>query len=339
MTEPVLGGAGDGVGDTKSVTAFKWLDFKITNRCNRRCVYCGVSHDSPNAPELLPSEAIARALKEALEVGFTHFALLGGEPSLREDIQTIFGPFHGTLKPKSLMVITNGVRFNEELYRSLFSSDAEEAILVFSMDSFSRPNYKFQDPDASLGHIRAIQRLAKEYDGRNGRRRVSIHTVVSRENFQNMTNLVKIFHDMELDVSMGLVCPSRFMDGGNPKAYNEFTFAELDSILGQLEELDRSGSLEFANRTLRDYLRVYPYGKLQMSSTCRAGRQAVIINSDGSVFPCISQSYLGGHSFGNVGNESFACIYRRMETFVCTWKESPACWDHFLWDRMALESQ
>lgn len=26
---------------------FRWLDFKITNRCNNNCVYCGANNDLP----------------------------------------------------------------------------------------------------------------------------------------------------------------------------------------------------------------------------------------------------------------------------------------------------
>ncbi|MBX8632583.1 MAG: radical SAM protein [Thermoplasmata archaeon YP2-bin.285] len=319
-------------------SGFKWIDFKITNRCNRRCVYCGVSHDKPRAAERLASETIASTLHDALDLGFTHYALLGGEPSLREDICKVFEPFHGTKKPKSLMVITNGVRFNEELYRSLFATDADEATLVFSMDSFRKPNYKFQDPVMCLRHIMAIKKIAEEYDGHPGRRTVAVHTVISRENFRDFVKMLDFFGGKDIDVSLGLVCPAFFLNKGEPGAYNEFTYAELEGILRNLDELSDSGRLNFGNSTLRDYLRIFPYGKLRMASTCRAGRQAVIINPDGAVFPCISQSYLGGKSFGNITTEPFSAIYLRMQMFSCTWKESAACWDHFLWDRLAAKS-
>ena len=35
---------------------FRWLDFKITNRCNNKCVYCGGSNDPPSIPEKLSFE-------------------------------------------------------------------------------------------------------------------------------------------------------------------------------------------------------------------------------------------------------------------------------------------
>lgn len=317
---------------------FKWLDFKITNRCNLKCTYCGVSHDAPAARELLTSGTVAKTLAHALRSGFSHFALLGGEPSLRADLRRIFASFRGPTGPKSLLVITNGVIFNEVLYRCLFESNAEEAVLVYSMDSLKRPNYKSQDPTRALECIQRIGRIASEYEGIEGVRRVAVHTVISRENFRDVAELVDTFRELGIEVSLGLVCPSRFVMDGEPSAYNEFAYSELESIVSQLNDLERSGHLSTANKILRDYLEEYPYGKLHQASDCKAGKQVVIINPDGEVFPCVPHSYLGGTRYGNVSVDSFEDILARVSQFVCNWSESPACWDHYLWDRLAQGS-
>jgi MoaA/NifB/PqqE/SkfB family radical SAM enzyme len=65
---------------------FKWLDFKITNRCNNHCSYCGVKHDSPIAPERVRTETLHQTIRDAKDIGFTHFAFLGGEHSLRDHL-------------------------------------------------------------------------------------------------------------------------------------------------------------------------------------------------------------------------------------------------------------
>ena len=54
-----------------------WIDFKITNRCNNNCVYCGVSHDGINTEELLPMYTVVDTVKSALNVGFNKFSFLG----------------------------------------------------------------------------------------------------------------------------------------------------------------------------------------------------------------------------------------------------------------------
>ncbi len=316
---------------------FKWLDFKITNRCNRSCTYCGVPHDPPNAAELLGARTIQRTLEDALALGFTHFALLGGEPSIRDAVESLLEPFRGQIMAKSVMVITNGVMFNEPLYRALYDTSAEVATLVFSFDSFRRPNYKSQDPQRCLEHIRTIQVIAEEYDGSGGRRSVSVHTVISRENLRDVEEHVEFFQRRGIDVSLALVCPARFLDSGTPACYNEFTYDEIRMITSQLEALDSRGHLNFANRTLLEYLHRFPFNRLGLSPSCLAGRQVVIINPDGEVYPCVTTSYGMGVSFGNINQESLAEIYPRMHAFRCTIKESQACWDHFLWNRLAGE--
>ena len=254
---------------------------------------------------------------------------------MRESIPTIFDAFRGGPRAASLMAITNGVVFNEALYRNLFDTNADSATLVFSFDSFRKPNYKFQDPATCLRHISAIRAIAAEYDGSLGRRSVSVHTVISRENLGDVERQVEFFRGSGIDVSLALVCPSRFVESRTPGAYNEFTYTELARVVEQLESLDRRGHLSFANRTLLEYLRVFPCGGLHLSSTCRAVRQVAFINPDGEVFPCVPQSYNGGASFGNIARESFSKICSRLESFRCGFSESPACWDHFLWDRLA----
>jgi len=318
---------------------FRWLDFKITNRCNRRCTYCGVSHDTPSSPEILGVDVVQAALGDALRLGFAHFALLGGEPSLRHNIADVFEPFRGQIRARSLIVITNGVVFNEALYRGLFSTNAEAATLVFSLDSLRAPNYKSQNPETSLDHLRAIQAVAREYDGVNGRREVSVHAVISRENLWDVESHVETLLNLGIDVSLALVCPACFLDTETAKAFNEFSHAELGGILRQLESLDRRGRLNFANRTLLSYLRADGYGKMRLSGSCRAGRQVVIINSDGEVYPCIPESYGGGGSFGNISREHFSAIFPRMASFKCRSSVSQACWDHFMWDNLAANHE
>jgi len=68
---------------------FRWLDFKITSRCNNFCVYCGIKNDPPSASEKLGFQIIRRTLDDAIEAGFNYICLLGGEPSIRKDIVDI----------------------------------------------------------------------------------------------------------------------------------------------------------------------------------------------------------------------------------------------------------
>lgn len=313
---------------------FKWLDFKITNRCNNRCRYCGVEHDSVEAQELLPVRVIQEAIRQALSLGFSHFAFLGGEPSIRQDVEKVFLPFVDGEMPHEIMVVTNGLIYNESMYRSVFNTNARRARIIFSLDSLKSPNYKNQNPEACVESVKRIGRLARQFSNERRVREVSIHTVISRENYKDFVNLVRKFHGLGIDVSLALVCPSEFIQEGTAEDFNEFTYDELASIEDQLRSLEEEGLLNFANRTLLEYLQTYPHGTLYMSDSCKAGTQHVIINPDGEVYPCITESYRKGLQFGNIQEESFSDIYRRMADFSCTSEFSSSCWDHFMWGRM-----
>jgi len=312
---------------------FKWLDFKITNRCNNNCVYCGVKHDPPNSPELLSNTQITNALYDAISLDFTHFAFLGGEPSIRKNISKIFYPFKSA-KHATVLVITNGLVFNENMYRSAFESNAKNVKIVVSFDSFYKPNYKKQNPEKILLNIKKIALIAEGYSSQDINRTVEIHSVISRENFNNFSKLVRYFKELKIDISIGLVCPSEFIKDGKPNQYNKFNFTELEIILKQFEKLQKDNLLNFANKTLFEYLQKYPYGNLNMSSFCKAGKQHIIINSDGEVYPCITESYRRNLRFGNISKDQFKKIYRSMLNFKCLSDFAPACWDHYLWNKL-----
>jgi len=87
----------------------RWLDFKVTRRCDnahRKCDYCDVAIDPPDAPELMPLEIVHRTLLDARRLGFDHFWLLGGEASLRDDAARLFEPL-ATDPDIHLTVVTN----------------------------------------------------------------------------------------------------------------------------------------------------------------------------------------------------------------------------------------
>ena len=314
---------------------FKWLDFKITNRCNNNCVYCQGKNDSPTVSEKLSFEVIRDTLIDALSAEFNYFCFLGGEPSIREDITRIINVV-GEASDISLRLITNLKIYRKEMYSALFNTNSGDAEIVASFENFSCPNYKRVDPKVSLKRIEQVHDLAKVYQKKfnySKKRTISLHSVISRENFYKIGKFVEFFYDKGIDISLGLVCPSIFTE--NPKNFNEFQKLEIQIIIDQLNELEEKGKLNFANKVLRDFLKIYTFGSFSHRADCWAGNKQVIINSDGQVFPCISESYLTSNHYGNIKKERFSTILKRLETFTCSLPPNSSCWDHFLWDRLA----
>ena len=314
---------------------FRWLDFKISNRCNNNCVYCQGENDPPSTSEELSFEVIKDTLDDALKANFNYICFLGGEPSIRKDITEIIKVV-GNEPQVNLRLITNLKIDRKDMYKALFNTKSCDAEIVASFENFSYPNYKRVDPEVSIRRIKKINAMAKHYEKKFNdvkKRAISLHSVISRENFYKIGKFVDFFYNMGIDISLGLVCPSIFTE--NPKAYNEFQRSEIQVIIDQLNELEKEEKLNFANKVLRDFLKIYTFGNFSHQADCWAGKKQVIINSDGQVFPCISESYLTSNHYGNIKEERFSSILKRLETFPCSLPPNSSCWDHFLWDRLA----
>ena len=315
---------------------FKWLDFKITKNCNNHCTYCGVDHTPPGSPEFLSDDDIVRTINAAIDQNFSHIALLGGEPSIRENIPLIF-PRLQDAPELTLLLITNGLVFHENMYRAAFNSKIGTVKVIFSFDSFVKPNNKHQDPSFTLKSINRIRRMAMEYSGEQLNRSIEVHSVISRENYQKIIPHVDYFLSKNIELSMALVCPSSFSERIDTSKYNQFSFEDLDEILKQLRELKKRRILNFGHQVLLDYLEQYPYGTLSMASDCNAGINHVVINFDGEVYPCVTESYRQGIRFGNIRVDPFPEIMEKMSEFQCRSEFAPACWDHYLWNRLEDE--
>jgi len=316
--------------------AFKWLDFKITNRCNNNCIYCGVNQDPPGAKDILSADIIAKTLDHALNIGFSHFALLGGEPSLRNDFNILLKPLQKGSRFNTLMIITNLLTFNENMYNECFKTNSETAQIVVSLDNLKSPNYKNQNPKKVLKYIAKIQEIAKKFSSL-GERKVHIHSVISRENFDHLIEHVNFFDEMGLDVSLALVEPFIIVDSNSKiknDDFNVFSVNEINKIINQLKFLDTQNKLSWANKVLLEYIIKVKNGNLFSFKECTAGTNHVIIESNGYVYPCLTESYNRGLNYGNIIQESFKEIYLKMSSFKCESNFSQTCWDHFLWTHL-----
>ena len=87
-----------------------YLRVSLTDQCNERCLYC-----RPNAyrgwtprPEHLSTPELIRVITAAVEMGFEHIRLTGGEPLLRPDILEITRSIRNLPGLASLSLSTNG---------------------------------------------------------------------------------------------------------------------------------------------------------------------------------------------------------------------------------------
>ncbi|MCX6946398.1 MAG: radical SAM protein, partial [Verrucomicrobia bacterium] len=87
-----------------------YLRVSLTDQCNERCLYC-----RPNAyrgwtprPEHLSTTELIQVITTAVQMGFEHIRLTGGEPLLRPDILEITRSIRNLPGLASFSLSTNG---------------------------------------------------------------------------------------------------------------------------------------------------------------------------------------------------------------------------------------
>jgi cyclic pyranopterin phosphate synthase len=119
------------------------LRVSLTDRCNFRCFYCLPHGEPPIAPkeQMLSYEEIEYVCQIFVELGIEKIRLTGGEPMMRQDIETIISKL-ATLKPRGLLdlaLTTNGYFLPD---RAQGLKDAGLDRITISLDSLKRAVFK-----------------------------------------------------------------------------------------------------------------------------------------------------------------------------------------------------
>jgi len=310
-----------------------WLDFKITDRCNNNCTYCFDKHISPSSKEKLNSLIIKKCLEHSIKIGFKKIALFGGEPSLRDDLNYIINDLSLPHKNDiTLFFISNGVNFKPEVIETIFDSKFKYVVYVQSLDSLKSPNYKNQEVGKILDAVFFTKSLCNKYNNSFQKRNIEIHTVISRENIYDIYNFVDFFYRHSIEVGLGIVTPSSFTETITSETkFNQFSFSDIDTIINQLNLLQGEQKLNPTNQVLRKFLELYPKNKIAIKENCKVNEYKTMINSDGFVYRCLFESYLGVNAYGNILTNDFSDIILRIRNDKnkneCVYRN--ICWDYF----------
>jgi MoaA/NifB/PqqE/SkfB family radical SAM enzyme len=314
----------------------RWLDFKVTRRCNNfghKCIYCDVNIDPVGAREIISLENIHRTILDARALGFDTFWLLGGEPSLREDASEMFAPL-STDSSVEVTVVTNGKLRNDLMYRSLFDTSARRACIQVSMDSFAPSNMKHANPTDMLRLITDLRDMADGMSSPTHQCDAEVHCVISRENRTNFDEFARFWASKRVPVSLAMVCP--WSIAITPVRFNEFTTEEMLDIAHRIDLLETGLPIDRFNPIVANFIR----RNLSVRSEniirrCGAGLTHLVINGDGSVFRCMADSFKPEVSIGNI---LYTRLFKVLEKsdHLKSCKECPTCFDGYAWDELAL---
>jgi len=118
-----------------------YLRISVTDRCNERCLYCLPEHFQAWMPrkDILSYEEILAIVEVAVERGFKHFRVTGGEPLLRRDLPAFLHDLIHTAGVESVQLSTNGTRL-AELADTLYATGLRR--LNISLDALDPDRYR-----------------------------------------------------------------------------------------------------------------------------------------------------------------------------------------------------
>ena len=121
--------------------AVDYLRISVTDRCNERCLYCLPEQFQEWMPResILSYDEILEIVTVAVERGFKHFRVTGGEPLLRHDLAPFLRQLIGTPGVESIQVSTNGTQLAKQA-EALYAAGLRR--LNISLDALDPVRYR-----------------------------------------------------------------------------------------------------------------------------------------------------------------------------------------------------
>jgi len=280
--------------------------WNLTRRCNLECGHCYISAGSWQATvgEMSTLECLHLA-DEILEVNPAPlFILSGGEPLLREDLETIAG--HCSKRGATVVVGTNGTRLSSARIASL--KGAGVTGVAVSIDSL-RTEYhdRFRHGDGALADtLAAVERCrASELD-------FIVQTSLTRGNRAELRDLAAWSAERgAVSFNVYFLVPT-----GRAEHAQGLSQSENEDVLRELVELEREyrGRMLVRSKCNPQIMRHVHQSSpdsplLNYATRCPCGVQYCRITPEGKVTPCPYTPVVAGDA--------------RLESFSSIWFGSP----------------
>jgi cyclic pyranopterin phosphate synthase len=216
---------------SKSIPAGRPVDYlriSITDRCNERCLYCLPEQFQAWTPrgEILTYQEILAIVEVAVERGFKHFRVTGGEPLLRRGVAGFLRQLVRMRGVETVQLSTNGTRL-PEMAEALHASGLRR--LNISLDALDPARYHaitHGEVAPVLAGIRRVQAL--------GFSSIKLNTVLIRH--QNESEIWPL-----VEFAAALQIPIRFielMPVSLTEMLSEDNFLPVGEVLDQLAKKD-----------------------------------------------------------------------------------------------------
>jgi len=270
----------------------------VTSKCNLNCLYCFYKIEpSRKVEDRLTTECIEEMLHSLKVARFSEISFTGGEPLLRRDIFRCIFTAHNLGLLTSLD--SNATLINKDVAEKLKQSGLG-TIFVSLDDVKGFAHNAIRGNHAKV--LEAIKRL------KNVGIRIFISSTITRMNFRFVIDLCNFSEE----IGAGIVFQPVFIPYNHP-LYDRLSLQRLSSEEWQILAKQL---LYFGDRyDVKDYAKLF-ISYYQRNGcrppTCLMGKLGIVIDSDGSVYPCFHRRDLLS---GNVLNEELGVILNRMPNF------------------------
>ena len=312
----------------------------VTEGCNLRCCMCSYRKARPDELSIIEIERLACTLAD---YGLRHIVFSGGEPLLRRDFPAICKIFGRYGVQETLL--TNGLLLDKRLHEiRTFLTE-----IIVSLDGATAGTH-----DTIRGGISFEQLLAgirSAVKSSPGPARVSIRTVVQKQNYRELAQLIALAKSLGVRrisfLAADLLSDGFGRDGKGPPAHSDsisLTAEEVlefraivDAIVSTYRTEFRTGFISESPDKLYhivDYFGALIGRNPFPSNACNAPMVSAVITSTGDLLPCYFLPRFGNARETNLeqtlNNDTIIdtrrkvrdYVLERCQTCVCTLRKS-----------------
>lgn len=278
-----------------------WLLAEITYRCPLHCAFCYNPTDYANhTNNELDTKGWIKVLNQARELGALQLGISGGEPLLRDDIETIVEEAHSLGYYSNL--ITSGVGLTEKRIDAFKKGGLDH--IQLSMHDITEEISNFVTDTRTFKLKQKVAAMIKD----RGYPMV-LNVVIHRYNIEHIQEILEMAEKLGAD----------YVELANTQYYG-WSLLNRNQLMPTKEQVDKAE--EVTNR-FRDKVGnkmkvffVVPdyFGNRPKKCMNGWGEVFMIVTADGDVLPCHSARVLPNMKFPNVKNNELGYA----------WHESPA---------------
>lgn len=274
---------------------------ELTYRCPLRCVYCSNPLDYASHQDALSTEDWLRVFREAEGLGVVQLNLTGGEPLIRDDLETLVEGARALDLYTNL--ITSGIPCTRERLARLRAGGLDN--VQVSIQDVRAPESDRIAGLRSFERKLEVARLVKELG-----LPLTVNVVLHRENLDRVPEIIALAESLHADR----------LELANTQ-YLGWALTNRRALLPTREQLDRARE---AARAARDRLRgsmellfVMPdyYAEFPKSCMDGWGRRFIVVSPDGLALPCHAAHTLPGLAFDRVQERSLEEIWHHSDAF------------------------